>query len=73
MLYNTAAGTTVTQDALDAVSTKKICWFYFAKATYGITLGVTIKTLIYQLDMEPQNKVYNGKRQRFAGENMRTH
>jgi hypothetical protein len=49
MLYNTAAGTTVTQDALDAVKTKKYAGSILPNATYGITLGVTIKTLIYQL------------------------
>jgi hypothetical protein len=40
MLYNTAAGTTVTQDALDASKDKKICWIsILPNATYGITLG----------------------------------
>jgi hypothetical protein len=63
MLYNTAAGTTVTQDALDASKDKKYAGSILPNATYGITLGATIKTLIYQLTaMEPGAKVYNGKR-----------
>jgi hypothetical protein len=49
MLYNTAAGTTVTQDALDASKDKKYAGSILPNATYGITLGATIKTLIYQL------------------------
>jgi hypothetical protein len=48
MLYNTAAGTTVTQDALDAIKTK-YSGSILPNSTYGITLGVNYKTLIYQL------------------------
>jgi hypothetical protein len=70
MLYNTAAGTTVTQDALMQVKTKKYAGSILPKC-YITELGRTIKTLIYQLTaMEPQG-VYNGKKaQRFAGENI---
>jgi hypothetical protein len=56
MLYNTAAGTTVTQDALDASKDKKMLGSILPNATYGITLG-NYKTLIYQLTaMELQGK-----------------
>jgi hypothetical protein len=51
------------------VKTKKYAGSILPNATYGITLGA--KTLIYQLTaMELQGKVYNGKAQRFAGENI---
>jgi hypothetical protein len=36
MLYNTAAGTTVTQDALDASKDKKYAGSILPNATYGI-------------------------------------
>jgi hypothetical protein len=49
MLYYTAAGTAVTQDALDANKDKKIFRFYLA-FTYGITLGVNYKNFDFSVD-----------------------
>jgi hypothetical protein len=48
MLYYNAAGTAVTQDALDANKDKKYSGS-MPSSTYGITLGVNYKTLTFQL------------------------
>jgi hypothetical protein len=67
MLYYNAAGTAVTQDALDANKDKNIqvlsCLY-----TYGITLGVNYKNFDFSVDGYGTSgaKVYNGKKaQRF--------
>jgi hypothetical protein len=50
MLYNTAAGTTVTQDALDASKDKKYAGSILPNATYGITLGANYKNFDLSID-----------------------
>jgi TonB-linked SusC/RagA family outer membrane protein len=73
MLYNTAAGTIVTQDALDASKDKKYSGSILPTATYGITLGANYKNFDLSIDGYGTSgaKVYNGKKaQRFAGENI---
>ncbi|MFT5252179.1 MAG: TonB-linked SusC/RagA family outer membrane protein [Flavobacteriales bacterium] len=73
MLYNTAAGTIVTQDALDASKDKKYSGSILPTATYGITLGANYKNFDLSIDGYSTSgaKVYNGKKaQRFAGENI---
>jgi TonB-linked SusC/RagA family outer membrane protein len=73
MLYNTAAGTTVTQDALDANKDKKYTGSILPSSTFGITLGVNYKNFDFSVDGYGTSgaKVYNGKKaQRFSGENI---
>jgi TonB-linked SusC/RagA family outer membrane protein len=73
MLYYTAAGTAVTQDALDANKDKKYSGSILPSSTYGITLGVNYKNFDFSVDGYGTSgaKVYNGKKaQRFSGENI---
>jgi TonB-linked SusC/RagA family outer membrane protein len=73
MLYYTAAGTAVTQDALDANKDKKYTGSILPSSTYGITLGVNYKNFDFSVDGygTAGAKVYNGKKaQRFSGENI---
>lgn len=73
MLYYTADGTTVTQDALDANKDKKYTGSILPSSTYGVTLGVNFKNFDFSVDGYGTSgaKVYNGKKaQRFSGENI---
>lgn len=73
MLYNTAAGTQVTQDALDANADKKYVGSILPTSTYGVTLGLNYKNFDFSVDGYGTSgaKVYNGKKaQRFTGENI---
>lgn len=73
MLYNTAAGTQVTQDALDANADKKYVGSILPTSTYGVTLGLNYKNFDFSVDGYGTQgaKVYNGKKaQRFTGENI---
>jgi TonB-linked SusC/RagA family outer membrane protein len=73
MLYYNAAGTAVTQDALDANKDKKYSGSILPSSTYGITLGVNYKNFDFSVDGYGTSgaKVYNGKKaQRFSGENI---
>jgi TonB-linked SusC/RagA family outer membrane protein len=73
MLYYTAAGTRVTQDALDANKDKKYTGSILPTSTYGVTLGATYKNFDFSVDGYGTSgaKVYNGKKaQRFSGENI---
>ncbi|TDE50132.1 SusC/RagA family TonB-linked outer membrane protein [Flavobacterium sp. GT3P67] len=73
MLYNTAAGTQVTQDALDANADKKYVGSILPNSTYGVTLGMNYKNFDFSVDGYGTSgaKVYNGKKaQRFSGENI---
>lgn len=73
MLYYSAAGTAVTQDALDANKDKKYTGSILPSSTYGITLGVNYKNFDFSVDGYGTSgaKVYNGKKaQRFSGENI---
>ena len=73
MLYYTADGTKVTQDALDANKDKKYTGSILPSSTYGVTLGVNFKNFDLSIDGYGTSgaKVYNGKKaQRFSGENI---
>jgi TonB-linked SusC/RagA family outer membrane protein len=73
MLYYTAAGTKVTQDALDENKDKKYVGSILPTSTYGISLGFNYKNFDFSLDGYGTSgaKVYNGKKaQRFSGENI---
>ena len=73
MLYYTAAGTTVFQDALDANKDKKYTGSILPSSTYGVTLGANYRNFDLSVDGYGTSgaKVYNGKKaQRFSGENI---
>ncbi|MGO4822070.1 MULTISPECIES: SusC/RagA family TonB-linked outer membrane protein [unclassified Flavobacterium] len=73
MLYYSADGTKVTQDALDANKDKKYTGSILPSSTYGVTLGVNFKNFDLSIDGYGTSgaKVYNGKKaQRFSGENI---
>jgi TonB-linked SusC/RagA family outer membrane protein len=73
MLYYTATGSKVTQDALDANKDKKYVGSILPTSTYGVTLGVNYKNFDLSVDGYGTSgaKVYNGKKaQRFSGENV---
>ena len=73
MLYYTAAGAKVTQDALDANADKKYVGSILPNSTYGVTLGMNYKNFDFSVDGYGTSgaKVYNGKKaQRFTGENI---
>lgn len=73
MLYYTAAGTKVTQDALNANADKKYVGSILPTSTYGVTLGLNYKNFDLSVDGYATSgaKVYNGKKaQRFSGENV---
>ncbi|MFV5693473.1 SusC/RagA family TonB-linked outer membrane protein [Flavobacterium sp. LT1R49] len=73
MLYYTATGAKVTQDALDANKDKKYVGSILPNSTYGVTLGVNYKNFDLSVDGYGTSgaKVYNGKKaQRFSGENV---
>ncbi|MFE3870629.1 SusC/RagA family TonB-linked outer membrane protein [Flavobacterium sp. ZS1P70] len=73
MLYYTAAGAKVTQDALDANKDKKYVGSILPTSTYGVTLGLNYKNFDLSVDGYGTSgaKVYNGKKaQRFSGENI---
>ncbi|MEM0578550.1 SusC/RagA family TonB-linked outer membrane protein [Flavobacterium polysaccharolyticum] len=72
MLYYTAAGNQVTQDAL-AETDKKYVGSILPKSNFGVTLGITYKNWDFSVDGygTAGAKVYNGKKaQRFSGENI---
>ncbi|RTY82437.1 SusC/RagA family TonB-linked outer membrane protein [Flavobacterium sp. LS1P28] len=73
MLYYTAAGAKVTQDALNANADKKYVGSILPNSTYGVTLGMNYKNFDFSVDGYGTSgaKVYNGKKaQRFTGENI---
>jgi hypothetical protein len=73
MLYYTATGAKVTQDALDANADKKYVGSILPNSTYGVTLGMNYKNFDFSVDGYGTSgaKVYNGKKaQRFTGENI---
>lgn len=73
MLYYTATGAKVTQDALDANKDKKYVGSILPNSTYGVTLGLNYKNFDLSVDGYGTSgaKVYNGKKaQRFSGENV---
>ena len=73
MLYYSADGTKVTQDALDANKDKKYTGSILPSSTYGVTLGANFKNFDLSIDGYGTSgaKVYNGKKaQRFSGENI---
>ncbi|MFV5696213.1 SusC/RagA family TonB-linked outer membrane protein [Flavobacterium sp. LB3P122] len=73
MLYYTATGAKVTQDALDANKDKKYVGSILPNSTYGVTLGLNYKNFDFSVDGYGTSgaKVYNGKKaQRFSGENV---
>ncbi|MFV5685910.1 SusC/RagA family TonB-linked outer membrane protein [Flavobacterium sp. GB2R13] len=73
MLYYTAAGAKVTQDALDENKDKKYVGSILPTSTYGVTLGLNYKNFDLSVDGYGTSgaKVYNGKKaQRFSGENI---
>jgi hypothetical protein len=71
MLYYTAAGTAVTQDALMLIKIKNI-QVLSCLLPHGITLEVNYKNFDFSVDgYGTSSKVYNGKKaQRFSGENI---
>jgi hypothetical protein len=72
MLYYTAAGNQVTQDAL-AETDKKYVGSILPKSNFGISLGITYQNWDFSVDGygTAGAKVYNGKKaQRFSGENI---
>ncbi len=72
MLYYTAAGNQVTQDAL-AETDKKYVGSIFPKSNFGVSLGRTYQNWDFSVDGygTAGAKVYNGKKaQRFSGENI---
>lgn len=73
MLYYTATGTKVTQDALDENKDKKYVGSILPTSTYGVSLGLNYKNIDFSVDGYGTSgaKVYNGKKaQRFTGENI---
>ncbi|WP_348797240.1 SusC/RagA family TonB-linked outer membrane protein [Flavobacterium adhaerens] len=73
MLYHTAAGTVVTQEALDINKDRKYVGSILPTSTYGVTLGLNFKNFDFSVDGygTAGAKVYNGKKaQRFTGENI---
>jgi TonB-linked SusC/RagA family outer membrane protein len=73
MLYYTAAGEKVTQDALSATNDKKYAGSILPTSNYGVTLGVNYKNFDLSVDGYGTGgaKVYNGKKaQHFGGENI---
>lgn len=73
MLYYNAAGSKVTQDALDLTKDRKYVGSILPKANYGVTLGLNYKNFDFSVDGYGTGgaKVYNGKKaQRFSGENI---
>jgi TonB-linked SusC/RagA family outer membrane protein len=73
MLYYNASGDKVTQGALNEVNDKKYVGSVLPTANYGVTLGVTYKSIDFSVDGYGTGgaKVYNGKKaQRFSGENV---
>lgn len=73
MLYYNSNGDKVSQGALNEVSDKKYVGSVLPTANYGVTLGLTYKSIDFSVDGYGTGgaKVYNGKKaQRFSGENV---
>ncbi|WP_191408516.1 SusC/RagA family TonB-linked outer membrane protein [Flavobacterium bizetiae] len=73
MLYYTASGQKVTQDALSATRDKKYLGSILPTSNYGVSLGIVYKNFDFSVDGYGTGgaKVYNGKKaQRFGGENI---
>ncbi|WP_409416893.1 SusC/RagA family TonB-linked outer membrane protein [Flavobacterium sp. PS2] len=73
MLYYTASGQKVTQDALSATNDKKYSGSILPTSNYGVSLGVVYKNFDLSVDGYGTGgaKVYNGKKaQHFGGENI---
>lgn len=73
MLYYTATGAKVTQDALDENKDKKYVGSILPTSTYGVSIGLNYKNIDFSVDGYGTSgaKVYNGKKaQRFTGENI---
>lgn len=73
MLYFNANGEKVAQGALNEVADKKYVGSVLPTSNYGVTLGLTYKSIDFSVDGYGTGgaKVYNGKKaQRFSGENV---
>lgn len=73
MLYNTATGSKVAQNVLNANADKKYVGSILPTSTYGVTMGLNYKNFDFSVDGYGTSgaKVYNGKKaQRFTGENI---
>ncbi|CAA9203108.1 TonB-dependent receptor SusC [Flavobacterium bizetiae] len=73
IIYYTASGQKVTQDALSATRDKKYLGSILPTSNYGVSLGIVYKNFDFSVDGYGTGgaKVYNGKKaQRFGGENI---